>query len=217
MDKAPVKLLAGFTSIAGLILLLVVTFNLSQSPHSLTSQATGADINVALLTADNRFEDQETIVIDFSKEPCCKTLSHEYMQEGAVFDNEASLGWATYQANGFVNHLSVEDEVEPGAPNGITGTRMAFTEPVVKVGFLVQSGSPINKEEFRSARSLTIKAYDENNSLLFFKVTDTCLGQASSCKPSFIGVEANTKSIKYLETIINDPYSWSIDDLKFEI
>ena len=216
MEKAPVKLLAGFSSIAGLVLLLVLTFNITQRPQSVSTQAKDSNAKISLLTDSSVFKDNKTVVIDFSSEPCCKTLSHHYLDTGVTFDNESDLGWGTYQANGFANHLSGVEK-EPGAPAGTTGTRMSFSEPVRKAGYYIQAGSPFNLENFRPAKSITIKAYDEDNNLLFYEVTDTCLGEVSSCRPVFIGVQSNKSAIKYFETIINESYNWSIDDLTYEL
>lgn len=216
MDKGPLKAFAGFSSLAGLVLLLLVTFNLTQSSRSANTQARANNVKVNLLSENAGFTDSRTILIDFSKTPCCKTLAQEYIQEGVVFDREPNLGWSTYQADGFINHLSL-DSVEPGAPLGITGTRLSFTEPVKKLGLFVQSGSPYNNEDFRSAESITVKAYNEENELIFFEVTDTCLGVESSCRPKFVGVESNRKAVKYFEIIMNEPKNWSADDLQYEL
>ncbi len=215
MNKTFLKMLTGFSSLAGLVLLLLVTFNVTQNTQPFTSQA-DVKIQTAFLTNRDSFGESNTVLIDFSKINCCNSLSHEYMEEGVIFDNEESLGWNTYQANGFVNHKFVT-ETESDLPTGITGTRIIFTEPVNKTGFMVQSGSPFNLQTTRPATSLTLKVYDENNDLIFYQVTDTCLSEMSSCRPSFIGVEANTNTIKYLEANVNDISNWSIDDLVYEI
>lgn len=216
MNQSPVKLLAGFSSLAGLLLLLAVTFNTVQNPHWRNSLAETKEIIPSLITSADQFVGSRTVRIDFSKEDCCKVLSHEYISDGVIFDNENTLGWSSRQSDKHLTHMLTEEKL-PGAPAGVTGTRIILAEPVYKVGFMIQSGTPYEENLFRPAKSITLKAYNQDNRLLFFEVTDTCLSKADSCRPEFIGVESNNRSIKFLEVIMNEPLEWSLSDLRYQI
>lgn len=171
---------------------------------------------IRLLTSDKGFNKNKMVHLDFSSTFCCRILSREYLATtGVGFDNTLSRGWATYQANKFATHLSTAP-VQPGAPTGITGTRLILSQNTKKVGMYIQAGTPFYYSHSRPKKKITLRAYDADGNKIFEQMTDTCLGEASSCKPKFIGVETSAPVIRVLEIIINEPYYWSIDDLKWE-
>jgi len=169
--------------------------------------------HVSLLTSDISFKTRKTTMIDFSAVSCCRILTTNYA--GVTFLMDMTHGWATYQANGFATNLSGAPLL-PGAPTGMTGTHMTLAGVAKKVGAYIQSGSPFNPGSARTAKSLTIKAYDKVGEKIFDQQTTTCAGSTSPCTPQFLGVRSNKADIKAVEYIINDPSAWSMDNLKWE-
>lgn len=173
-------------------------------------------LKVRLLTGDSEFSPKKADLLDFNLLPCCQILNTQYLPTAGVqFDDTISRGWATYQANNFANHLSISP-VLPGAPFGTTGSRLTLPEPSRMVGVYLQSGSPFIQTALWPTKPITIRAFDEEENLLFEQATDTCLGTESSCFPKFVGVRANKRVIRTLEIVINSPYSWSLDNLRWQ-
>jgi hypothetical protein len=198
--------------------LTTIFISLQEQKNRQNLQSAAAPKNknqVTLLTSDSKFHRKKTTVLDFSQIPCCRTLTNQYLaQYGIKFDDNS--GWNTYQANNFVGHLSTAPTL-PGAPTGITGTKLELNNPTKAIGMYIQAGSPFVATRSWSAKKITIKAYDQSHALIFNQSTDTCLGEATSCTPKFIGVQTFKPRIKTLEITIDEPYSWSIDDMKWSI
>ncbi len=171
---------------------------------------------VSLLTTDEEFNPDRTVTLDFSSYSCCVLLIGNYPSTiGVRFTQSFQYGWGTYQDSGFVTHVTI-DPTNPGAPAGISGTRITLAQPTKKIGMYVQSGYPFSFEQERPNKSITIKAYDADGNLIFAHTTDTCLDQAALCVPKFIGVKSNAPIIESIEISINETYIWSLDDLKVE-
>lgn len=171
---------------------------------------------IDLLTDDQSFVTNKVILVDFESVKCCKILTDEYKNSSGVeFVNSIGEGWATYQANGFSGHLNTS-VFDPGAPKGVTGTKVILGHKTSKVGMYLQAGGPMDKNAFRPAKKIKVLAYDGDGNQIFTEETDTCLKKSSSCQAQFIGVEASKDVIKSFEIIMNEKYSWAIDNLKVE-
>ena len=169
----------------------------------------------SLLITDVGFR-KGTTIIDFSQVSCCKILSDEYQSSrGVVFDNDLSKGWGTYQANDFANNLSTAS-TWPGAPAGATGTRIILNKNTRRVGAYIQAGTPFDPTSTHPGKSITIKAYDNQKNKIFEQTVNTCLGQDSDCTRKFIGISSTGPDIRIIEYILNESYSLSIDNLKWE-
>jgi hypothetical protein len=177
-----------------------------------TSASTKPAFVTTLMTSDTVFTPATLRTVDFSTVPCCQTLTGQYSASGVTFTSGS--GWGTYQANGFANSLSTAPTL-PGAPTGTTGIRLSLVAPTNMLGFNIQSGSPYSTGYTHLAKPITIKAYNSQNAIIFQQTTDTCLGQASSCLPVFVGVQSNVANLQILEVTFGAPYSWSIDNLKW--
>lgn len=168
---------------------------------------------VTLLTDGQAFRSKKTVLVDFSEVDCCRVLENEYEPiYGVVFENDLSRGWSTYQANGFAGHLSMV-EAPPGAPVGISGTRLYLPQDTDRVGFYVQAGSPFDWNALRPAKSITVRAYDRMGELLIEQATDTCLEEAAECRPQLVGVRSASTLVRFFEVVINERYGWSLDSL----
>jgi hypothetical protein len=220
------KYLTGFIIVSFLVLTLFLTVRLTLQKQDLQIGASrGSKERVRLLLDDSSIRDTtetRAVVLDFSQVSCCKVLSNEYSRSaGVVFKNNQNAGWATYQANGFANHLS-RAPISPGAPAGITGTSFTLSKATRKVGMYIQAGSPFDSNSKRPAKIITLKVFDANGTKLFERKIDTCLSGGTgstgspTCEPKFIGVKSGSPIIKRLRVVINDNYNWSIDNLKWE-
>lgn len=152
------------------------------------------------------------VKIDFSQVPCCQVLQNQYQSVYKVrFDNNISDGYSTYQANGFITHLSTA--TSSAIPYGTTRTKYMFDKLASKVSFKIQSGSPFNLEQMRPAKPVKITYYGNRGNVLQTKLTDTCLKSATSCHPKTITYQVATKKIASVSAEILAPYSFSMDDL----
>lgn len=203
-----------FLSIVSLSVFLVALITLvsvTKKNQNINSEA--ASPNIEFITDESAFSSGSYITEDFSSLTGSGVLTDQLLESiGISFTLDTLKGWLTHYASGFIGSASGPIAL-PGAPTGKTGIRLTVSKNTKMVGFYVQTGSPFNSQQLRPSASITLNAYDRKGSLLLSKTTDTCLGLADSCTPSFIGVSAKGRIISTIEIVANES-TYTVDDLK---
>lgn len=205
-----------FVSLVVSLFLVVAACSFATPVQARSKAATERWESVTLITSTTVFHTGKTQIIDFSAVSCCQILTTQYAGSGVTFLEDIGHGFATYQANGFANSLSSAARL-PGAPTGETGAHIIFTNGVRSAGVYISTGTPFGSGGVKPATHVTVHAYDAYGRVLLSQQATTCAGGRSPCPPMFLGVSSSRNDIKAIEYIMNDPYSWSFDNLTWEI
>ncbi len=169
--------------------------------------------SVKLITTANSFS-TSSVLENFNTFSGSGTLTTQLQSKGIIFSSKN--GFKTLYANKYIGAASTAPTL-PGAPTGMTGTEITFTNPVKRAGLYIQSGSPFNKTKLRPNKSIFVTAHDVSGAVVLQATTTTCATGVTSCVPRFIGFESlNGASIKKVSYIPLEAYSMSMDNLMFE-
>lgn len=222
VDRQQSTTRGGFLGIAFItamaLITLVIVKNINKARDLEVSAAGRFDLVekklVKLFDSEDNFGGK-VVREEFSSVSCCRSLINQYEHSGITFSDDINSGWTTYQGSGFVGSIKTST-VEPGSPSGISGTRIEFVRPVRRMGFYLQGDGVFDSSRKSIGKKIKLTAYDNSGNAVFQRSIDTCYDEDISCTPKLIGLEAKSAMIGSVEISIQEPYSYSIDNLMWE-